>query len=96
MNETGAFYAYRLRQLPERLMAVRSFSWSFKAERARQQLQVLLADLHRDGWMVKRTASGEIDWQAAGYNPPFTIPFLKTNEVLVSVEDKECTAAGEK
>ena len=77
-----------LRQLPERLQAARTFTWSFTPERAKAQLQLLLADLASDGWTVRKTASGEADWQAAGYNPPFAVPFLKTNEVLVHVEEK--------
>ena len=81
----------RLRTLPARLQAVRTFSGNLRPERARQQLELLLADLKRDGWTVKAPphgAPGAVDWQAAGYNPPFTIPFLKTNEVLVSVEER--------
>ena len=77
-----------LRQLPERLQASRTFTWSFTPERAKAQLQLLLADLASDGWSVRKTASGEPDWQAAGYNPPFAVPFLKKNEVLVHVEEK--------
>jgi len=77
----------KLRQLPERLQAVRSFTWNFQPDRAREQLAELLADLDRDGWRARRGADGEVEWQAAGYNPPFTLPFLKRNEVCVNVEE---------
>lgn len=79
----------KLRQLPERLQAVRSFTWSFEAERARAQLAELLADLDRDGWRAKRGTDGEVEWQAAAYNPPFALPFMKLNEVFVNVEDPD-------
>lgn len=78
----------RLRQLPERVQAVRSFTWSFQAETAKQNLAVLLADLEGDGWTVCRRPDGEVEWQAAGYNPPFALPFMKRNEVLVGVLEK--------
>lgn len=70
------------------VQAVRTFTWSFKAAAAKSQLQLLLADLAKDEWTVVKRADGEADWQAAGYNPPFTLPFMKTNEVLVSVRPK--------
>jgi hypothetical protein len=77
----------RLERLPERLCAVRTFSGNLRAERAREQLGYLLTDLKGSGWVAKEV-SGQVEWQAAGYNPPFTIPWLKTNEVHVSVHDK--------
>ena len=70
------------------VQAVRTYTWSFKAEAAKSQLQLLLADLAKDEWTVVKRADGEAEWQAAGYNPPFTLPFLKRNEVLVSVRPK--------
>jgi len=78
----------RLRQLPERLQASRVFSWSFGSTAAQRQLETLLADLKRDGWVPRLGANGQVDWQAAGYNPPFALPFMKRNEVLVTVEEK--------
>lgn len=77
-----------LRQLPERVQAVRTFTWSFKPEAAKSQMQLLLADLAKDSWTVVKRPDGEVEWQAAGYNPPFALPFMKRNEVLVSVQPK--------
>lgn len=78
----------KLRQLPERLQAVRQFTWSFGPESAKKNLDALLADLQQDGWTVKYGESGQPEWQAAGYNPPFALPFMKRNEVLVGVEEQ--------
>ena len=81
----------RLQTLPARLQAVRTFSGNFRPARAKEQLEMLLADLRKDGWTVKAPhgQSDGVDWQAAGYNAPFTLPWFKTNEVLVSVDEKK-------
>ena len=80
----------RLQTLPARLQAVRTFTGNLRPERAREQLALLLADIRRDGWVTKAPPgkTDGVEWQAAGYNAPFVIPFLKTNEVLVNVEEK--------
>lgn len=86
-----------LEQLPARHMAVRTFSGNLRPARAREQLQLLLADLKNDGrWVAKPAASGrkqhdaeQVEWAAAGYNAPFVLPWFKTNEVLVTVEEKQ-------
>ena len=36
-------------------------------------------------WIETRGLEHEGDWQMAGYNPPWTIPMLRRNEVLVSL-----------
>jgi len=79
--------AVRLMQIPERTLAVRTFNGNLRPERCREQLNLLVADVEEDGkWVVKRTSGGGLEWQVAGYNSPFTIPYFKTNEVLLAVE----------
>ena len=77
-----------LTQLPERVQAVRTYSYSFSPESAKKNLDILLEELTADGWVVRKGPSGHPLWQAAGYNPPFSLPFLKRNEILVEVEEK--------
>ena len=48
----------RLETLPARLSAVRTFTGNLKASRAREQLELLLADLRKDGWAIKAPATG--------------------------------------
>ena len=37
------------------------------------------------GWIEARGLGHAGDWQMAGYNPPWTIPMLRRNEVLVTL-----------
>jgi len=78
-----------VRLLPERVQAARTFSWNFTPHAAKAQLELLLTDLAKDDWTLVKSPDGSAEWQAAGYNPPFALPFLKRNEVLVSVLQKE-------
>lgn len=63
-----------------RSVAVLRFSWSRSAEQVAQKKQELLSLLKRDGVVVK----GEPEY--AGYNAPFTAPWLIRNEILIEVE----------
>ena len=38
-----------------------------------------------EGWIEARSLEHTGDWQMAGYNPPWTIPALRRNEVLVTL-----------
>lgn len=82
--------AVHLVQLPARTMAARTFNGPMRAERCKEQLAALLADLHADGrYVARRAPTGAVEWQAAGYNAPFTLDHFKTNEVLVNVDEAE-------
>lgn len=73
--------AVSIEQLPSgRCEAVLSFSGIFDMKRASEHANQLLALLQRDGVRV----TGE--WNAQGYNPPFTLPWLRRNEIHVPVD----------
>lgn len=80
----------KVEPLPSRTQAARTFSWGFTESAARENLKELLKDLEHDSeFCVVLDETGNPSWVAAGYNAPFTIPFLKTNEVLVDVAKKD-------
>lgn len=66
--------------IPERTMAVRTFSWYRSAARVQKMEEQLLAALARDGVVVKGTPI------FAGYNAPWTPPWIVRNEVMVEIE----------
>lgn len=73
--------AISIEQLPPgRCEAVLSFSGIFDMTRASEHAHKLLQLLERDGV----TVTG--DWNAQGYNPPFTLPWLRRNEIHVPVD----------
>ena len=66
--------------------AVRTFSWNMKDASCRENLELLLGDLqHEKDWVVVTDSTGKPSWRAAGYNPPFALPWCKTNEVMVDI-----------
>lgn len=70
----------RLVEVPERLLAVRGFSWWTTDRRVESQTADLLVTLDDEPGL---TAAG--DPFLLRYDPPWTLPFLRTNEVAVEV-----------
>lgn len=70
----------RLRERPARVVAARKFSGRWSDANVAAQEQQLLEALADDG--VKTTGAVEL----ARYNSPFTLWFLRRNEVMVPVE----------
>mmetsp|Transcript_4819 Transcript_4819/g.14524 ORF Transcript_4819/g.14524 Transcript_4819/m.14524 type:complete len:226 (-) Transcript_4819:1191-1868(-) len=71
----------RVHEIPERHVAVLQWNGNLSREVAKQKKDELVGKLKDAG--IKYDES---KWSYAGYNPPFTIPFLKTSEVFVPVE----------
>ncbi len=73
-----------LAEIPARRVGVARFSGSLDEAgiaEARAGLEVWLAA------RGDRPASGSGGWQAAGYNPPWTLPWLRRNEVIVTLSE---------
>lgn len=68
-----------IRELPPRKVAARTYSWYATEERVRRETERLREMLARDG---TRPAS---QFVSAQYNPPWTLPFLRRNEILVEL-----------
>jgi hypothetical protein len=71
----------RIRDVPETLAAVRRYRGGWSQEAYERQLAHLRAALARDG---VRTV-GAPRWDR--FNPPFTPPFLRRNEVVLELAD---------
>lgn len=71
-------------QVPEKIAATISFSWFGSEERYRSFESELIKWLEKDG---RFELAGSTNY--AGYNPPWTIPFLRTNEVIIELKKKE-------
>ena len=70
----------RLTTLESRTVAALRYSGSWEAENHAEHRALLESWLHANGY---RATSG---YRVAGYDPPWTIPFLRRNEVMVDVE----------
>ncbi len=71
----------KLRQIPARKVAVIRFSGLVNVEKTAQKTQELLA------WMAgKKLAVGAAQPELARYNPPWTLPFLRRNEILIEYQ----------
>jgi hypothetical protein len=72
----------RLRQVKARLMAARTYSGTWSEKRYRRNETALLNSVRSAGLI---TVSGAV---FARYNSPFTLWFLRRNEVLLEVKEK--------
>lgn len=75
-----------LREQAARLIAVKRFSGWVNERALKGQLDELIA-LTTDAGL--RATDEEIEWELAQYNPPFTVPFLRRNEVWLTLHKTE-------
>ncbi|HUS39934.1 MAG TPA: heme-binding protein [Pirellulales bacterium] len=68
-----------LRNIDKRQIAAIRFSGRFRNEVAEENRQRLAS------WLESRGLAHFGDWKFAGYNPPWTIPALRRNEVMVTL-----------
>ncbi len=72
-----------LRDVPAQRVAVIRFAGLFRNAPA----EALRRDLA--AWLEARSLAHEGDWRMAGYNPPWTLPPLRRNEVIVTLSGNE-------
>lgn len=70
----------RLRTLPKRKCAVMQFTWNVSEKQGEEKAKTFIKALQEKGYETG-------NWQLARYNPPFTIPFLRTNEIIVELRN---------
>lgn len=75
-----------LEQLPARRVAVIRFNGTLSAEQYGQKSRELRA------WIAESDYVAASEPRMAGYDPPFTIPFFRRNEVLIEVAPQPATA----
>ncbi|MEO0623306.1 MAG: heme-binding protein [Pseudomonadota bacterium] len=68
-----------LAEIPARRVAVATFSGRLGEDGIDEARGALIA------WLAARGEPTDGDWQAAGYNPPWTIPALRRNEVMITL-----------
>lgn len=88
--------AISLRFVPPKTIAVCRFTGSYQEEVFRKKLDELFNLLQREGFVVDQSGPRSIsqtglNWSFAQYNPPFTLPFLRRNEVWIDLSETKAT-----
>lgn len=74
--------AVHIYELPPRTLAAMAFTGRFDMASALKKAEELRKLLEKDGVSVAENGH----WTYAGYNPPWTLPWLRTNEVFWPVD----------
>ncbi|NDU85497.1 MAG: heme-binding protein [Ferrovum sp.] len=69
-----------LREIPEQKTAVIEFSGFAGDEKVKDKTAIL------QNWMKSRGLVATSNPQLARYNPPWTLPFLRRNEILINIQ----------
>ena len=75
-------------EVPPALGAVHRYSGTFSETKSRKKAQALVEALQADGAEVD-TDKAMREYQFWGYNPPFTIPIFRRNEVWIELSQEQ-------
>ena len=72
--------------VPAKTIAVSRFSGWANEESVKGQLNTLVDSCVEDGLVA---ANAELQWNLAQYNPPWTVPWCRRNEIWLTLEKNE-------
>lgn len=72
-------------QVPGRYVAVTKFNGAYSYDFFTQQYQVLFTKMQQEAFVAAEVSSNSVSWSFAQYNPPFTIPYFRRNEVWIDM-----------
>lgn len=80
--------AVSIEKLPPEVGVIHQFDGWVKEKKAKEEVSALVKQLHEDGLDIPEEEAHQkyILWQ---YNPPFTIPFLRRNEVWIELTKEQ-------
>jgi hypothetical protein len=79
--------AITIRTIPPRFVAVKSFSGRYSNELVDTQRMELLQSLKKDG--VISDDGSLVRWSLAQFHPPFTLPFMRRNEIWIDIDPEK-------
>jgi hypothetical protein len=74
----------QLLTIPGRVVAVKKFSGWYSDEVGKSYFEELKISLENDDIIDK---GSEPEWSVAQYHPPFTLPFLRRNEIWIDIDE---------
>lgn len=74
-----------IKEVPGRVVAVDCFGGWYSDSTAQQHLHSLCDHLRTEGLLH---GDEKVVWTVAQYHPPFTLPFLRRNELWVELDPK--------
>uniref|UniRef100_A0A7S2UQ64 SOUL heme-binding protein n=1 Tax=Attheya septentrionalis TaxID=420275 RepID=A0A7S2UQ64_9STRA len=77
-----------IKELPPAVGAVHVYSGSFNPKKSRKIADQLTEQLQNDGVAITKETAMD-NYQFWGYNPPFTIPALRRNEVWIELTEAQ-------
>jgi hypothetical protein len=78
-----------IRQIPSKVVAVNRFSGSANKDYFLQQYHSLKKLVEKEDLVDN---IDELDWTVAQYHPPFTLPFMRRNEIWMHLEDRHISS----
>lgn len=73
----------KIKHVPSRVVAVKPFSGWYSDDAGKRYLDLLKQELEDDHFL---STSDAVNWEVAQYHPPFTLPFLRRNEIWIDLD----------